>query len=133
LHKAGKESFRRGSHTLFTAIAVACLAAIFLSGLTICILYLSGTGRTTWFITLLLLMLSVVVCPALLLTKRRNLTLLVASLYLPLGIWLFLWSLAPNVHWEYGRTTAFAALCFLAIGALTMFLFLRDLRELPRL
>ena len=135
LQTAGPLPERTLGSTAFLSVAIACLAALALAGLALCVLYLLGTGNLPWFVLLGLLTFCVVGCPAalLLLFKRRNITLLVASLYLPLGLWSFLWHLAPGVEWEYSRTTAWGALFFLFLGAVAMCLFLRDLRALPRL
>jgi hypothetical protein len=132
VHRAGRESSPRRSHVLYAGIVVACLAAMGLAGLAICLFYLSGTGRLLWFILLFSLMLFVVALPGVILSSKRNLTLIISSLYLPLSIWSFLWFLAPNVHWEYGNSTAYGAFCFLGLGLLSLSLFIRDLRALPR-
>jgi ABC-type transport system involved in multi-copper enzyme maturation permease subunit len=121
------------SHTAFIAVAAVSLAVIALAGITLCILYLLGAGNIAWFITFLLLMLCVVACPAVVLLRMRNVSLLITSLYLPLGLWSYLWYVAPGVDWDYGRLTAWGAYAFAFIGLLAVFYFLRDLRTLPRL
>jgi ABC-type transport system involved in multi-copper enzyme maturation permease subunit len=119
--------------TAFTVIASLCLAALALAGISLCVLYLVGTGDLTWFVVLTILMLVSLGCPAAVLVKRRNLALLIASLYLPLGLWAYLWRLAPGIDWEYGNMTAYGGLFFLAVGLIATILFVRDLRALPRL
>ncbi|MBN2028313.1 MAG: hypothetical protein JW854_16310 [Actinobacteria bacterium] len=86
-----------------------------------------------WFIFLGILMLFSLACPAAVLLSRRNLTLLTAALYLPLGIWAYLWYMAPGVNWEYSGITAYGGIAFFLIGLLALLLFARDLRSLPRL
>jgi len=133
LHKAGREPLLLRSHTIFIVIALVSLAVVGLAGLSVCLLYLAGTGKFHWFLVLLLVMLCAVACPAFFIaTKRRNITLLIASFYLPLGVWFLLWSLAPNVLPGYESSTFYGAFCFLGVGALTLYLFVRDMRALPR-
>ncbi|MEW6554034.1 MAG: hypothetical protein AB1384_07085 [Actinomycetota bacterium] len=108
------------------------LAALALACAALCVLYLSGTGDLPWFILLSVLALAVVVCPVIVLSRKRNLSLLMASLYLPLGLWAFVWQLAPGVGWEYGRMTAYGGLLFLALGLVAAYTYVRDLRALPR-
>lgn len=121
------------SSTAFKRLASLCLAALALACSALCILYLVGTGDLPWFILLTALALTVIGCPAAVLFRRRNLALLMASLYLPLGLWAFIWRLAPGVGWEYGRMTGYGALFFFALGMVAIFSFVRDLRALPRL
>lgn len=132
LQAAGKEPTAHRKGFSFISIAAASLAVVALVGLAICFLFLSGTGRFAWFVLLLLLMSCVVACPSVVLLKKRSLTLLISSLYIPLGAWLFLLYLAPGVHWEYKRSTAWGGFCFLGIGLLSLYLFLSDLRSLPK-
>lgn len=132
LQTAGQEPLEEWNCRAFLAIAIASLVAIGLAGIALCILYLSGTGKMAWFVLLLALALSVAVCPAAVLLKRRNLSLLVACLFLPMGIWSYLWHLAPGVDWGYGKSATWGTLGFLAIALFTLYLFLRDLRTLPR-
>ena len=73
------------------------------------------------------------IVPAVVLLRRRNITLLVTAFYLPLGIWSYLWFLAPGVDWQFIDSTAWGALFFMAVGFATLYVFLRDLRILPRL
>jgi hypothetical protein len=117
----------------FTVIAALCLLALALAGLALCVLYLVGTGDLAWFFALTALMVIIFGCPAAILVRRRNLSLLVASLYLPLGIWAYLWRLAPGVDWEYGGITAYGGFFFFAAGLIALGSFIRDMRALPRL
>ena len=128
-----EEPSRAYKYTAFIAVAAVSLTAIALAGLTLCILYFMGTGNLAWFIMLCLLMLCVMASPAVVLLKKRNVTLLITTLYLPLGIWSFLWYMAPGVDLEYSKSTAWGALFFAFIGLFALYLFIRDLRMLPRL
>jgi hypothetical protein len=125
------------AHTLspgaFKLVFSLCLTVLALACTALCILYLSGTGDLPWFILLTALAFAVVACPAFILFRRRNLALLVASLYLPLGLWAFVWHLAPGAGWEYARMTAYGGLLFFALGLVAIYTFVRDLRALPRL
>lgn len=116
----------------FVALACACLTLVALAGFSLCVLYLSGTGRVTWFLPLFASMTLVVCVPAFLLTRRRNLALLAASLYLPLALWSLLWSLAPGVDWEYEGSMGWSALFFLALACMGFYLYGRDLRTLTK-
>jgi hypothetical protein len=133
MYVTGSEPRHRLSSAAFMTIAWICLAVLILAGSALCILYLSGTGDFAWFILLSALMLFSVVCPAAVLLKKRNLTMLTAALYLPLGVWAYLWYLAPGVNWEYSGITAYGGIFFFLIGLAALFLFTRDLRSLPRL
>jgi hypothetical protein len=133
LQITGPEPPRTLGSTGFTVIASLCLAALALAGFALCVLYLVGAGDLAWFIGLTALMFVIVGCPAAILAKRRNLALLVASLYLPLGLWAYLWHLAPGVDWEYGSMTSYGGFFFFTIGLIAMAIFIRDLRALPRL
>ena len=121
------------SSTAFTAVAYTCLAALTLAGFALCVLYRAGTGDLAWFIFLIALTFIVLMCPAIILFKKRNLALLMASLYLLLGVWAFVWYLAPGVNGEYGGMTVYGGLFFFIIGLIALGLFVRDLRVLPRL
>jgi hypothetical protein len=120
-------------HTAFTVIAYLCLAALALAGSALCVLYLSGAGNLTWFIVLGLFSLLAAGCPAVILLRRRNLALLIASLYIPLGLWAYLWRLAPGVEWELSGVTAYGAFFFFTTGLVATILFVRDKRALPRI
>ncbi len=120
------------SHRTFVALVIASLAATALAGFSLCFLYLFGTGRVSWFLPLFASMLLVVGLPAFLLSRRRNLALLAASLYLPLAFWSFLWSLAPGVDWEYAGSMGWSALFFLSLACMGFYLYGRDLRNLSR-
>ena len=133
MYVTGPEPRHTLSSTAFKVIASVCLVALALAGFALCALYMIGAGDLTWFILLSLLMLSVVGSPAAVLYKRRNLTLLIASLFLPLGVWAYLWHLAPGVNWEYSGMTAYGGILFSLIGLVSLVLFARDLRALPRL
>ena len=124
---------RSGSPTTFLTLCIAALVVLTLTGITLCILYLFGTGNLLWFVLLFVVILITAGVPAVVLLKRRNITLLVAALYLPLGIWSYLWFLAPGVDWQFIDSTAWGALFFMAVGFATLYVFLRDLRMLPRL
>jgi hypothetical protein len=104
-----------------------------MTGITLCVLYLLGTGNLLWFMLLLVCVLFAAVIPLVVLMKYRNITLLVTSLYLPLGVWSYLWFLAPGVDWQFIDTTAWGALFFMATGFATLYVYLRDMRALPRL
>lgn len=120
------------THRAFTTLVLSGIAAVGLAGISLCILYLLGTGRTDWFALLLVGMFLVVFCPAMVLRRRRHLALLAASLYFPLGLWCFTWSLAPGVGWEYPGSMAWGALFFLLLGSLGVYLYRRDLKALSR-
>ena len=124
---------RSGSPAAFLTLSIAALVVLTLTGITLCVLYLFGTGNLPWFVLLFVVILIAAGVPAVLLLKRRNITLLVAALYLPLGIWSYLWFLAPGVDWQFIDSTAWGALFFMAVGFATLYVFLRDLRMLPRL
>ena len=124
---------RSGSPAAFLALCIAALVVLTLTGITLCVLYLFGTGNLLWFILLFVFILVAAGVPAFMLLKRRNITLLVAALYLPLGVWSYLWFLAPGVDWQFIDSTAWGALFFMAVGFATLYVFLRDLRMLPRL
>jgi len=131
LQVTGPQPPRTLGPTGFLLIALLCLAALALAGFTLCILYLVGAGDLAWFITLTALMAASIACPAAILARRRNLALLIAALYLPLGLWAYLWSMAPGADWEYSGLTAYGGLLILAIGLVSLGLFVRDLRALP--
>lgn len=133
MYVTGPEPRRRLSSTAFVAIAWACLAVLTLTGAALCIFYLLGTGDVTWFLFLAALMLCSVACPAAVFLHRRNLILLTAALYLPLGVWAYLWYMAPGVNWVYSGITAYGGIFFFLIGLVALLLFARDLRSLPRL
>ena len=129
---AGQGS-RSGSPAAFLALSIVALSILALTGITLCVLYLFGTGNLLWFILLFIFILVAAIIPAVVLMKRRNITLLAAILYLPLGIWSYLWFLAPGVDWQFVDSTAWGALFFMAVGFATLYVFMRDLRILPRL
>lgn len=133
MYVTGPEPRHRLGSTAFVAIAYVCLAALALSGAALCIFYLAGTGDLAWFVLLSALMLCSVACPAAVFLRRRNLTLLTAAIYLPLGIWAYLWYMAPGVNWMYSGITAYGGIFFFIIGLVALYLFNRDLRSLPRL
>jgi hypothetical protein len=124
-HALGSTAFKLVFSLGLAVLALACAA--------LCALYLGGTGDQRWFVLLAALAFAMVACPAAVLIRKRNLALLMASLYLPLGVWAFVWQLAPGVGWEYGRMTAYGGLLFLALGLVATYTFVRDLRALPRL
>lgn len=119
-------------HRAFLTLVAASLAAMALAGFSLCFLYLFGTGRVSWFLPLFGSMLLVVGVPAFLLSRRRNLALLAASLYLPLALWSFMWSLAPGVDWEYAGSMGWSALFFLSLACMGFYLYGRDLRTLSK-
>jgi hypothetical protein len=133
LEIAGSWYPRTLSSRAFLIIAAACLGVLGLAGIALCILYVVGTGDLGWFVWLSLLMLCVVGCPAAALTRKRNVALLVTCLYLPLGVWSYLWYLAPGVNGEYSNMTAYGGYFFFVAGVITLFFFVRDMRMLPRL
>ena len=79
------------------------------------------------------LMLCAVVGASSALVRRRNLALLLGSLYLPLGAWALAWRLAPGADWELSRATGYGGLLLLAAGAVSLYLYRRDARRLPKL
>ncbi len=133
LHVKGPEPRHKLGHTAFTVIAFACLAALALAGFALCALYKIGAGDITWSIILSALMLCAMISPAVILARKRNLALLLAGLYLPLGAWAFLWQLAPGMDWQYSAFTAYGGrvIFFLGVGALVIFISNRS--KLPRL
>ena len=131
LQITGPQPPRTLGSTAFVAIAVAGLAAVGLAGFSLCILYMLGTGDLLWFTLFSLLMLCAVGCPAAILVKKRNLALLLSALYLPLGIWGYLWYLAPGSDWLFSRFTAYGAYFFFVGGIVILVFFIRDLRGLP--
>lgn len=120
------------SHRTFTVLVTVSLAIIALAGFSLCFLYLFGTGRVSWFFPLFASMLLVVSVPAYLFSRRRNLSLIAASLYLPLALWSFLWSLAPGVDWEYPGSMGWSAVFILSLAAMGFYLYGRDLRTLSK-
>ncbi len=132
LQVTGPQPPRTLGPTAFRLIALFCLAALALAGFTLCALYLTGSGELAWFCALAALMAVSTACPAAILARRRNLTLLIAALYLPLGAWAYLWSMAPGAGWEYGALTAYGGLFIFAIGVVSLGFFVRDMRALPR-
>ncbi len=133
MHITGPEPNHTLGSKAFLVIAAACLVAAGLAGSSLCILYLLGTGDTPWFIALGLVMLIAVAAPVGVLLLKRNLTLLIAAFYLPLGVWALLWYRAPGVDWGFSGITAYGGFFFGLIGILALSFFIRDLRGLPRL
>lgn len=132
-HIKGPEPRRRLGHAAFTTAAYVCLAALALCGIALCVLYITGAGNLTWSIVLSALMLLMVGCPAVLLSRKRNLALLLAALYMPLGVWAYLWHLAPGVEWEFSAITAYGGYFFFMLGIAALVIFLSSLTTLPRL
>lgn len=130
---AGEGTRRRISARIFLAVSAGSLLAAAAAGISLCVLFLLGTGMTSWFLFLTALLLGVVVCPAAVMLRIRNLTLLAASLYIPFGFWSFAWRQAPGVSWLYGGVMGWAALLFWAIGLGSLIMFLSDLGVRPRL
>ncbi|MDI7251497.1 MAG: hypothetical protein QME89_02975 [Actinomycetota bacterium] len=108
------------------------MAAVASAGVSLCVLYLAGTGRGTWFALLLLSMSLTVALPLGVYRRRRNLYILVSALYFPLGLWCFIWYLAPGVGWDYSSSLLGGGFFFLVLGAGALYLYDRDLRSLPR-
>jgi len=133
MHITGPEPTHTLSSTAFLVTAAVCLVASGLAGSGLCILYLLGTGDTLWFIALGAVMLIAVAASVGVLLFKRNLALLIGAFYLPLGIWALLWYRAPGVDWGFSGMTAYGGFFFAAAGILSLLLFLRDLRGLPRL
>ena len=133
VHIKGPEPGRRLGHAAFTTAAYVCLAVLALCGIALCIFYVTGAGNLTWSIILSALMLLMVGCPAILLSRKRNLALLLASLYLPLGVWAYLWNLAPGVEWEFSAMTAYGGYIFFMLGIVALVIFASNLTTLPRL
>jgi len=73
VHIKGPEPGRRLGHAAFTTAAYVCLAVLALCGIALCIFYVTGAGNLTWSIILSALMLLMVGCPAILLSRKRNL------------------------------------------------------------
>jgi len=97
LQVTGPQPPRTLGPTGFLLIALLCLAALALAGFTLCVLYLVGAGDLAWFITLTALMAASMACPAAVLARRRNLALLIAALYLPLGLWAYQAPINPAI------------------------------------
>lgn len=116
--------FRSGFLVGLTAVAAA--------GISLCSLYLLGTGRGAWFTTLIITFSLTLTVPLWVYRKRRNLYLVISALYLPLGLWCFLWYLAPGVGWDYPSSLLGGGFFFLVLGAGGVYLYYRDLRSLPR-
>ncbi len=133
LQTEGQETGKPGSYKVLLGVVYVLLAAIAAAGIALCILYLIGVSNFAWFLLLLLALLAVVIIPATVLVKRRNLSLILATFYLPLGIWTYLWYLAPGINWDRGNTVLWGAFVFLFIGLLSLYLFVRDLHALPRI
>lgn len=130
---AGEGKRHRMSTRIFLAASAGSLLAAAAAGIGLCVLFLLSTGMTYWFLLLTALLMGVVVCPAVVILKIRNLNLLAASLYIPLGLWSFAWRQAPGVSWLYGGVMGWAALLFWAIGLGSLIMFLSDLGVRPRL
>ena len=133
LQASGQGTSRPGSYKILLGVVFGLMAAIAAAGITLCVLYLIGVASFGWFLLLLLVLLGVVAIPAALLLKRRNLSLLLAALYLPLGIWTYLWYLAPGINWDRGNSVLWGAFIFLFAGLLSTYVSIRDLRTLPRI
>lgn len=116
----------------FRAACLAGVGLVALVGFPLCILYLAGTGSEAWFAILLLVMAIAVALPLAVLLRRRHLGLVASALYLPLGLWCFLWYLAPGVGWGYSSSLLGGGFFFLFLGAGSLYLYGRDLRSLPR-
>ncbi len=123
---------RGGSGKWFRAGCLGGLAAVAAAGISLCSLYLAGTGRGAWFAALLLAFSLTVAIPLGVYRRRRNLYLIVSTLYLPLGVWCFLWYLAPGVGWDYPSSLLGGGFFFLVLGAGGVYLYYRDIRSLPR-
>jgi len=123
----------RLDHRYFLATAAVSLGLVAAAAFALCVLYLSGTGRATWFFILAAASALLAVVPSFILARWRNISLLAAGLYLPLGILAFLWHLAPGINWQMGDELVWSGLFFLFLGFLGLFFFLRDLLRLPRL
>jgi hypothetical protein len=130
---AGRETGRPGSYKLLLSVVYGFLAALGLAGIALCILYLVGVASFGWFLILLLLLLAVVIIPAAVLARRRNLALILAAFYLPLGVWTYLWYLAPGINWDRGNVILWGSFLFLFVGLLSTYLFVRDIRLLQRI
>lgn len=124
---------KRLDHRLFLALAAASLFLVSAAAFTLCVLYLLGTGKAPWFGVLLAATFLLAAVPSLVLSRWRNISLLAASLYLPLGLWALLWYLAPGVNWQMGDTMAWGGASFFALGSLGLYLFFRDRMKLTRL
>ncbi len=119
-------------HLGFKALVLSGILAVGFSGMSLCVLYLLGTGRAGWFALLLTFELLVLVCPLIVFRHLRHVALLAAALYCPLGVWCLLWSVAPGVKWEYSGATRWGGIMFIALGLLGLYIYLRDLKRLPR-
>lgn len=116
----------------FRAGCVLGIGLVGLTGFTLCILYLAGTGRKTWFALLLLVMVAMITLPLSVYRRRRHLLALIPALYLPLGLWCYLWYLAPGVGWGYAPSLLGGGIFFLVLGSGALYLYRRDMRSLPR-
>lgn len=133
LEIAGPEPRRVLGHRMFLAVAVVLLALVFAAGFLLCSLYMIGAGNLAWFLALTALMLCALLGASSALVRRRNLALLLGSLYLPLGAWAIAWRLAPGADWELSRATGYGGLLLLAAGAVSLYLYRREARRLPKL
>jgi hypothetical protein len=133
LQSAGQETGKPGSYKILLGVVFGLLTAVAHAGIALCFLYLIGVSSFAWFLLLLLVLLVVVFAATISLLRRRNLALFLAAFYLPLGIWTYLWYLAPGVSWDRGNIVLWGAFLFLFIGLLSIYLVVRDFRSLPRI
>lgn len=116
----------------FKVLFLSGIFALGLAGVSLCVLYLLGTGRSAWFALLLAVELLFLACPLAVFRRLRHVALLSAALYCPLGVWCLLWSMAPGVEWEFSEATRWGGVMFLALGFLGIYIYLKDLKALPR-
>ena len=133
LEVAGPAPRRALGHRGFVAAAAVLLALVFLTGSLLCSLYLTGAGEWLWFLILASLLLVATIGASTVLARRRNLALLVGALYLPLGAWALALRMAPGANWELSRSTGYGGLLMLLAGGVSLYVFARDARRLPRL
>ncbi len=133
LEVAGPMPRRSLGHKAFLAVAIALLSMVFAAGTALCALYLIGTGDFAWFAALLTLMVGAMASAAWALARKRNLSLFEASLYLPLGLWVFVRFSAPGTSADYNGSLVIGGMVLLIAGAFSFYLYRRDSRRLPRL
>jgi hypothetical protein len=133
LQSAGQETGRPGSYKILLGVVCGLMAAIMLAGVALCLLYYIGVSSFGWFLLLLLVLVAIVLAPAVVLLRLRNLALFLAAFYVPLGIWTYLWYLAPGINWDRGNIVLWGAFLFLFIGLLSTYLFVRDFRTLAKI
>ncbi len=133
LEVAGPAPRRVLGHRAFLAVIMVLLSAIQAAGIALCVLYLIGAGNVAWFVALMALMIGVAVSVASALARKRNLAYVEATLFLPLSVWVFARISAPGTYADYKGPLIIGGMVFLVAGAISLYLYVRDSRRLPRL